>query len=182
MKLDLIVLGSDEIWNLCGSGYHPLKFGTGLENQRTIAYAPSVGAVTEETAVPEEVFSGLKHLDRISGRDAESLKFVKRTCGRKAEKMLDPTFLYNFDADIERENIKSKPYRYILIYDCKLTEPMVKQLQEYAKKNDLKIIGAGDYKAFYDKGFIDLTPYEWSICFGMQKSYYWNISRDSFFY
>ena len=34
LKLDLIVLGSDEIWNLCGSGYHPLKFGTGLENQR----------------------------------------------------------------------------------------------------------------------------------------------------
>ena len=63
--------------------------------------------------------------------------------------------------DIERENIKPKPYRYILIYDCKLTEPMVKQLQEYAKKNDLKIIGAGDYKTFYDEGFIDLTPYEW---------------------
>lgn len=97
LKLDLIVLGSDEIWNLCGSGYHPLKFGTGLENQRTIAYAPSVGAVTEETAVPEDVFSGLKHLDRISGRDVESLKFVERACGRKAEKMLDPTFLYNFD-------------------------------------------------------------------------------------
>ena len=75
--------------------------------------------------------------------------------------MLDPTFLYNFDTDIERENIKPKPYRYILIYDCKLTEPMVKQLQEYAKKNDLKIIGAGDYKTFYDEGFIDLTPYEW---------------------
>lgn len=30
-----------------------------------------------------------------------------------------------------------------------------------AKKNDLKIIGAGDYKTFYDEGFIDLTPYEW---------------------
>lgn len=40
-------------------------------------------------------------------------------------------------------------------------EPMAKQLQEYAKKNDLKIIGAGDYKTFYDEGFIDLTPYEW---------------------
>ena len=38
---------------------------------------------------------------------------------------------------------------------------MAKQLQEYAKKNDLKIIGAGDYKTFYDEGFIDLTPYEW---------------------
>ena len=42
-----------------------------------------------------------------------------------------------------------------------MAQPMVKQLQEYAKKNDLKIIGAGDYKTFYDEGFIDLTPYEW---------------------
>ena len=97
--------------------------------------------------------------------------------------MLDPTFLYNFDADIERENIKSKPYRYIQSMTAKLTEPMVKQLQEYAKKNDLKIIGAGDYKAFYDKGFIDLTPYEWvDFVPECRKSYYWNISRDSFFY
>ena len=64
LKLDLIVLGSDEIWNLCGSGYHPLKFGTGLEEQQTIAYAPSVGAVTEDTEVPAEVASGLKNIHK----------------------------------------------------------------------------------------------------------------------
>lgn len=161
LKFDLIVLGSDEIWNFCGSGYHPLKFGTGLESQRTIAYAPSVGAVTAENTIPKEIISGLKYLDRVSGRDVESLQFIERACKRKAEKMLDPTFLYNFDIDIEKENVKPKPYRYILIYDCKLTEKMVKQLQEYAKKNDLHIIGAGDYKKFYDEGFIDITPYEW---------------------
>lgn len=162
LKLDLIVLGSDEIWNLCGSGYHPLKFGTGLENQRTIAYAPSVGAVTEETAVPEDVFSGLKHLDRISGRDVESLKFVERACGRKAEKMLDPTFLYNFDMDIERENIKPKPYRYILIYDCKLTEPMAKQLQEYGRYRNVYLEDYSELKmeiAELDSLIDDLSIY-----------------------
>ena len=118
LKLDLIVLGSDEIWNLCGSGYHPLKFGTGLEKQQTIAYAPSVGAVTEDTEVPAEVASGLKNIDRISGRDTETVKFIERVSGRNAEKMLDPTFLYNFDTDIKKDNIQPKPYKYILIYDC----------------------------------------------------------------
>lgn len=103
LKLDLIVLGSDEIWNLCGSGYHPLKFGTGLEEQQTIAYAPSVGAVTEDTEVPAEVASGLKNIDRISGRDTETVKFIERVSGRNAEKMLDPTFLYNFDANIKKD-------------------------------------------------------------------------------
>ena len=129
LKLDLIVLGSDEIWNLCGSGYHPLKFGTGLEEQQTIAYAPSVGAVTEDTEVPAEVASGLKNID--------------------------------FDADIKKDNIQLKPYKYILIYDCKLTPSMVEELKQYAQNNSLKIIGAGDYKTYYDEGFINLSPYEW---------------------
>lgn len=44
------------------------------------------------------------------------------------------------------------------VYALHAAKPMAKQLQEYAKKNDLKIIGAGDYKTFYDEGFIDLTP------------------------
>lgn len=161
LKLDLIVLGSDEIWNLCGSGYHPLKFGTGLEEQQTIAYAPSVGAVTEDTEVPAEVASGLKNIDRISGRDTETVKFIERVSGRNAEKMLDPTFLYNFDADIKKDNIQLKPYKYILIYDCKLTPSMVEELKQYAQNNSLKIIGAGDYKTYYDEGFINLSPYEW---------------------
>ena len=82
LKLDLIVLGSDEIWNLCGSGYHPLKFGTGLENQRTIAYAPSVGAVTEETAVPEDVFSGCTCWANAAGRYAVQLSQSLRSSGR----------------------------------------------------------------------------------------------------
>ena len=161
LKLDYIVLGSDEIWNLCGSGYHPLKFGTGLETQKTIAYAPSVGAVTADTEVPSEIASGLAHLDRISGRDAETIRFVERISGRKAVPMPDPTFLYNFDIDIAREKICPRPYRYILIYDCKLTAAMAEMLQDYTKKNGFKIVGAGDYKRFYDVGLIDLTPYEW---------------------
>lgn len=161
LKLDMIVLGSDEIWNLYGSGYHPLKFGTGLETQNVIAYAPSVGAVTAETKIPAEVAYGLKNLERVSGRDTETVKFIERISDRKAEKMLDPTFLYNFDVDIKKEKIKPKPYRYILIYDCKLTDSMTEKLRDYAQRNNLKIIGAGDYKTYYDEGFINLTPYEW---------------------
>jgi len=165
LRLNLLVLGSDEIWNLLGSGYHPLKFGTGLESQKTIAYAPSVGAVTDETELPEEIIPGLKGIGKLSGRDEETVRFVKRTVGRNAVKMLDPTFLYNFDVDIEKENVQPKQYRYILIYDCKLTDSMINKLREYADEKGYKIIGAGDYKKFYDEVGINLTPYEWVSLF-----------------
>lgn len=161
LKLDLLILGSDEIWNICGSGYHSLKFGYGLEDMNVITYAPSVGAVTKDTPVPTEVGQGMKNIKKLSGRDAETIKFIERVTKQEAAKMLDPTFLYNFDIDIQKENVQSKPYKYILVYDCKLTDSMIKDLREYADKNEYKIIGGGDYKTFYDDVTINLTPFEW---------------------
>ena len=161
LGLDMLILGSDEIWNIQGSGYHPLKFGCGVEKLNVIAYAPSVGAVTEETVVPDEIKGGLSSIRFVSGRDEESIKFVKRAVGREAVKMPDPTFLYNFDKDIKAEGIRPKPFKYILLYDCKLTDELVVLLCGYAKKHGYRILGAGDYKAFYDEVTINLTPYEW---------------------
>ena len=100
-------------------------------------------------------------MSRISCRDSETIKFVMRVTKRSAVKLLDPTFLYNFDLDIKRENIKEKKEKYILIYDCKLTSDQVSELKNYATINNMKIIGAGDYKKYYDEVTICLSPYEW---------------------
>ena len=161
LGLDLLILGSDEIWNLCGSGYHPMKFGCGLERMRTIAYAPSVGAVADETPIPEEIKGGLAGISLLSGRDEQTLRFLKRAANRSAVKMLDPTFLYNFDPDLLAEGVRPQPFPYIVIYDCKLTEKMAGELREYAAGRGYKILGAGDYKKYYDMVSINLTPYQW---------------------
>lgn len=161
LGLDLIVIGSDEVWNIKGSGYSSVKFGTGLEDCKVIAYAPSVGAVTSNSKYNQEIVSGLNSINKISGRDTETLKFVFRVSNRESELMLDPTFLFNFNAEIEREKIKNVNYPYILIYDCKLTDSMESDLIQYAKDNGFKIIGAGDNKTYYDEACINLSPYEW---------------------
>lgn len=167
LGLDLLVFGSDEIWNINGTGYHPLKSGYGIEknNQKIIAYAPSVGSVTAETEIPEKAKRGLHNFAKLPGRDTETVKMIERTTGLKADKMLDPTFLYDFDKDIDIENIKPYKKPYILIYDCKLTDSQSKQLRAYADRNGLEIIGAGDYKKYYDRVTICLTPYEWVSLF-----------------
>ena len=161
LGLDMIILGSDEIWNWYGSGYNKLKFGAGLEADTIISYAPSVGSVTDKSIIPEELKIGIERMSRISCRDSETIKFVMRVTKRSAVKLLDPTFLYNFDLDIKRENIKEKKEKYILIYDCKLTSDQVSELKNYATINNMKIIGAGDYKKYYDEVTICLSPYEW---------------------
>lgn len=163
LNFDIIVFGSDEIWNLSSSGYSPIKFGYGFENfkGKLIAYAPSVGYVNEEAEIPREICEGLKNFEKLSGRDNTTVNLIKKICNFDAPKMLDPTFLYNFDYDINQNELKAYKDKYILIYDCKLTQDMITLLKEYATKNNYKILGAGDYKDFYDEIKINLTPYEW---------------------
>lgn len=159
---DVLIIGSDEVWNFTALGYHPLKFGYGFSKNTSIStYAACAGAVTDDTPIPEEAAKGLENLNMISVRDIWSQKFVARASGREAELVLDPTFLYNFDRDIDERNIQPKPYRYILIYECQLTEKQIVMLKKYAAEHDLKVIGGGNYQTYYDDITISLTPYEW---------------------
>ena len=163
LGLDIIIFGSDEIWNFGASGYNPIKFGYGFENfkGKLIAYAPSAGYVNKKVEIPKEIILGLKNFNLISARDDTTIELVKNICNINVSKMLDPTFLYDFNYDIKEEGLKEIKDKYILIYDCKLTQEMIRILKEYALKNNYKIIGAGDYKDFYDEIKINLTPYEW---------------------
>lgn len=163
---DLIIAGSDEIWNFHGSGYNPLKFGYGFtKSTRLVSYAPSVGSVTENSKIPEKVISGLLNIKMLSARDTETQNFIRRAIDKKAEKVLDPTFLYDFDSDIDKFRIKPLGYKYILIYDCKLTKNQISELKKFALINGLKIIGGGDYMEYYDDIKVCLTPYEWVSLF-----------------
>lgn len=163
---DVIIIGSDEVWNIHSSGFNPLKFGYGFSaNTKLATYAPSAGAVTEETNIPAQVKEGLEKIKYLSARDNETKKFVKRAIGKDAQKVLDPTLLYNFDKEIDEQGIEPLPYKYILIYDCKLTAKQIENLKAYAENNGLKIIGGGDCMEYYDDIQISLTPYEWVSLF-----------------
>lgn len=165
-QYDLLVFGSDEIWDRKGRGFRPLKYGVGLENaaKRMIAYAPSIGKVDGEEPVPEELKVGLQNFDAISARDVQTQKMVKQL-GIEAPIVLDPTLLYSFDEDLHREAVQKLPYKYILIYDCKLNQSQIDCLTQYAREMNLEIIGGGDIKPYYTKEKICLTPYEWVSLF-----------------
>jgi len=162
LQYDLLVFGSDEIWDRQGRGFRPLKYGVGMRNaaKRMIAYAPSVGKVSGEEPLPLELKEGLKNFDAISARDVQTQIMVAQI-GVEAPLVLDPTLLYDFDCDLKEENTHNLPFKYILIYDCKLKEDQVESLTRYAQDNHLEIVGGGDYKPYYTKEYICLTPYEW---------------------
>lgn len=62
-------MGSDEVWNYQETkGNAKVKFGVGLEKEKLVAYAPSVGQ-THETDVPEYVKTGILKFKAVSARD-----------------------------------------------------------------------------------------------------------------
>lgn len=165
LDLDLIIVGSDEVWRINGTGYHPLKYGCGINHPDMICYAPSVGDSTEGKDIPENLSSGLKNFRKHSCRDQKTMEFLYQQTGIRAPIMPDPVFLYDFENETKKYMLRQDHRPYILIYDCKLTEMMIQELREFAEEKGMLIVGAGSEQEWYDRSMMSCNPYEWISLF-----------------
>lgn len=159
LGMDCIVIGSDEVWNYKESkGNSAVKFGVGLECKKIVAYAPSVGKSSASSDMPEYIKNGLESFSFISARDDLTEQFVEKVIGKKAIRVLDPTFLSNFP--IEEVTQVKKPY--ILFYYCDgISGKLKKELVEQAHERGYAVYGAGEIDKQYTDLTINLTPFEW---------------------
>lgn len=138
--VDVVILGSDEIWNVQNSVFQrPIFYGEKM--QRVMAYAVSIGNSTYEDmkCIPPK---WIKKISPILSRDVHTSRFLKML-NIDSPVVCDPTFLVNksiFKRKYESALFNGKPY--ILVYSYGLNEQMVSQIKEFAKKNDLRILSA----------------------------------------
>lgn len=166
LNYNLIIVGSDEVWNFRDIAYSPVKFGEGLKCYHVTYSASAGGSTAEDKNIPAAVKQGIKGFQRIAVRDEKTEELVASLGGSKAVRTLDPVFLYDYKLEA-RDKIKrvtEKPY--ILIYDCRLGPKQVEQLTDYAKANKYQILGAGEYRKWYTSTLtVNITPYEWAYLF-----------------
>lgn len=158
---DKIIIGSDEVWNLLDYSYDPIKFGYGLDKINVYTYAASAGEVLPITNIPDEVKIGIKNIKMIGVRDNNTKLLAERVLDRQISVVLDPTLIYNYDSELSRLPKKNDYEKYILIYGCKFNKIQKEIICKFAKESNLKIIGAGEYKEWYDEAQINLDPFEW---------------------
>lgn len=167
LKLDVIVVGSDEVWNFKDSKSNAsIKFGKGLKCKRIIAYAPSVGNSTINDIIPEYVRKGLHTFSSISVRDSLGQQLVEHLIGQVPIKVLDPTFL--IDLPTETVNIPKKDY-ILFYYADNLPHHIKSQIFSYAKDHNLNVYGAGEYDKQYTDITVNLTPFQWVWMFKNAK-------------
>lgn len=161
---DLIILGSDEIFNINHliTSRDYTYFGVGIEKTPMITYAVSCGQSDTDIKWPEEVIVSVKKIRALSVRDKNSQRIIKANTGRDAELVLDPTLLYDFSG-IEDKNWKYRDY--ILIYTFGFIEDYREQIITYARDNGLQVICIGNTFDWADISIQYPSQYEWYAAF-----------------
>lgn len=167
LKLDCIIVGSDEVWNYKESkGNAEVKFGQGLQCNNIVAYAPSVGKSEYNGTEPEYINKGLEKFKAISSRDDLTEEFVDGILGYKPPRVLDPTFLSHFPE--EEYSGLNKPY--VLFYYCDgMSKKLKNEIIEKAHKQGYAVYGAGESDKKYTDITVNLTPFEWVTMFKNAK-------------
>ena len=113
--LDVIVIGSDEIWNVKNPSFthHKKYFGYDLNAKKIITYAPSVNNTDAEYL--KKYYNNninLDHFCSLSVRDKSTAKLLTDLSYNNFKYVLDPTFLIN---NYDNVLVTPKIENYILV-------------------------------------------------------------------
>lgn len=96
-KYDIVVAGSDQVWNVCMGDFDEAFF-CGWTNGKKVAYAPSLGGHDiRESANAEKIIAWINDFDALSVRESVGKNCLDDITGKDVEKVLDPTLVYGED-------------------------------------------------------------------------------------
>lgn len=173
---DMIIIGSDSVFNIHHPMFHPVYYGVGLKKTPYMFYAPSCESMDGAEKLPKELCDALCHAKAISVRDENTKKIISRALEKSDSRHIpvlpDPSLLYDYQ-DITRP-IREK--KYILLYSFSNWGKYSEEFRHYAKERDLKIISVGRYCPWADFSYDMASVSQWMGCFVNAKL----VLTDSF--
>ncbi|MDA8944039.1 polysaccharide pyruvyl transferase family protein [Porticoccaceae bacterium] len=171
-KLDVAVLGSDEIWNLDNNSFthHDYYFGIGVNATKILAYAPSVGYCSMDTFTQHSQPRNVANLYSCMVRDKQTEELAKIVGGNKIAQVVDPTILYNnWEKHIQKSNMKA-PYYLYYGYD---TNPYFKyDLIARSREQGIKLVSAGYNVHDWCDVNLNVTPFQFLGLIKASKAFY----------
>ena len=161
---EAIIAGSDQIWCLT-TGFRGfdasyfLYFIKEKDDCLRVSYAPSIGGTESFRDKKDSVCNLLNKFDYISVRDFHSARVIKEECNQDAVKVLDPTFLVDYEDILVTPKV-NQPY--LLIYNHKeLDLEQKRTVKTIAENKDLEMVSVGDAWEIADRNLISVDPKEW---------------------
>ena len=164
--LPLVIVGSDEVWNL----HHPwyggrnLFFGEGLQRHLLSSYAASFGNFSSPGQLNGYWVDRLRDFSRISVRDMNSQRLIGAALGIEAELVLDPCLQFpQAILDVGKE--ASIP-PYVGVYGHSFPAWFQQMVRNWADANNTSLISIGYRNDWAHEHRIDAGPIDFARLIG----------------
>lgn len=159
---DVVVVGSDEVWNLFHPWYGkcPLFYGDGIKADRLISYAASFGNYPASWGLEQAWADKLKNFDAIAVRDANSQAIIQHALGIEAPIVLDPCL--QFPVHPDERSLAHLPQKYIAVYGHNFSEFFIKEIKHFANKQHLPLISIGYRNDWADDQWLTADPHDFA--------------------
>lgn len=94
-RYDMVILGSDQVWNPKLTGYDKSYFLDFVKGAKKAAYAPSIGIPDWPEEIKSEIKGFLEDFEFIGVREKTAVPIVQALTNKLVHWSLDPTFLVN---------------------------------------------------------------------------------------
>lgn len=156
---DLVVVGSDEVWNLFHPWYGktPLFYGEGLRADRVISYAASFGSYPAAYGLRSEWADRLRNFDSISVRDENSLALVRNATGICPAVVLDPCLQFPLAA--AEHDGADRDASYVAVYGHNFSGSYIQKIRRWAQRRALPLISIGYRNDWADIQWLTAGPH-----------------------
>ncbi len=159
---DLVVVGSDEVWNLFHPWYgkSPLFYGDGIRARRLISYAASFGNYPASRGLEQSWADRLRNFRAISVRDENSQTIIKTALGIEPQMVLDPCLQFSIEPDERFHN--HLPGQYIAVYGHNFSESFISEIRQWAAHESLPLVSIGYRNDWADEQWITADPHDFA--------------------
>lgn len=159
-NFDLVIVGSDEVWNLSHPWYGGCRlfYGDGIRAERLVSYAASFGNHDAPGGLAQDWSDKLKNFQRIAVRDDASKTLVLSATGIEPAVVLDPCLQFPLTTT---DPFDEPPLpRYIAVYGHGFSNTFSESVRRWAKQKQLPLISIGYRNDWVDRQWIDAGPHE----------------------
>jgi hypothetical protein len=180
-EYDLVIVGSDEVWNLSHPwyGYYPIFFGQGIRTKKLISYAASFGNYNPSWNLDQDWINKLLRFDEISVRDQTSKYIIQNALGNEPKVVLDPCLLFPYFS-IEEVPLLSNP-TIAVVYGHNFSEKMIRFTLYWAKLQRIKLVSIGYRNDWADEQQITADPLEFASLIIRSKAVITNFFHGCIF-
>lgn len=160
-EYDVVVVGSDEVWNLRHPWYSgcTLFYGLGLRASRVVSYAASFGNYPASAGLEPFWADLLRRFDCLAVRDENSRQLIEAALDITPCLVLDPCL--QFDAPTARyANTSQKPY--VAVYGHNFTPAFSQQLRQWAATQGYELVSIGYRNDWADRQWLTAGPHQFA--------------------